>query len=65
VSTFYLSNVEDYLRMNGTWDAFCRNVASLPLETGSQFISSSAGGPRPRVGPSWTGSIDALTRPCR
>jgi hypothetical protein len=65
VSTFYLSNVEDYLRMSGTWDAFCRNVASLPLDARSQFISSSAGGARPRVGPSWTGPIDALTRPCR
>jgi hypothetical protein len=65
VSTFYLSNVEDYLRLNGTWDAFCRNVASLPLDPGSQFISSSAREKRPRVGPSWLGSIDALTRPCR
>jgi hypothetical protein len=65
VTTFYLSNVEDYLRLNGTWDAFCRNVASLPVDARSLFISSSAGEPRPRVGPSWIGTLDALTRPCR
>ena len=38
VSVFYLSNVEDYLRLNGSWDAFCRNVTSLPVGVGSQFI---------------------------
>ena len=67
VSTFYLSNVQDYLRQNGTWDAFCRNVASLPQDAGSQFISSSTATvpPRPQVGTSWTGTLDALTRPCR
>jgi len=65
VSTFYLSNVEDYLRLAGSWDAFCRNVASLPVDARSQFISSSAGASRPRVGPSWTGALDALTKPCR
>jgi hypothetical protein len=36
VSAFYLSNVEDYLY--GRWDVFCRNVAALPLDTGSTFI---------------------------
>jgi hypothetical protein len=65
VSTFYLSNVEDYLRMNGTWNAFCRNVASLPVDARSQFISASAGGTRPRVGASWTRSIESLIQPCR
>ena len=42
VSVFYFSNVEDYLRLSGSWNAFCRNVASLPVDARSQFISSSA-----------------------
>ena len=41
VSAFYLSNVEQYL---GSWDTFCRNVASLPLDEHSTFIRSSQGG---------------------
>jgi hypothetical protein len=31
ISAFYLSNVEQYLRQDGIWDDFCRNVATLPL----------------------------------
>lgn len=31
VMAFYLSNVEDYLPMGGTWEKFCSSVASLPL----------------------------------
>ena len=50
---------------NGTWEAFCRNVASLPVDARSQFISSSAGGARPRVGLSWTGAIETITARCR
>jgi hypothetical protein len=65
VSTFYLSNVEDYLRLNGGWNEFCHNVALLPLDARSEFISSSAGGSRPRVGPSVAGSIHAITARCR
>jgi hypothetical protein len=41
VSAFYLSNVEQYL---GSWDTFCRNVASLPLDGHSTFIRSAQGG---------------------
>jgi hypothetical protein len=40
VSAFYLSNVEQYLRQNGVWDAFCRNVTTLPLDDSSTFIRS-------------------------
>jgi hypothetical protein len=37
VTAFYLSNVEWYL--NGdTWDSFCANVATLPLDEKSTFI---------------------------
>ena len=44
VSAFYLSNVEQYLYQDGKWDAFCRNVAALPLDGGSTFIRSASGG---------------------
>ena len=40
VSAFYLSNVEQYLRQNGVWDNFCRNVSTLPLDDSSTFIRS-------------------------
>lgn len=44
VSVFYLSNVEQYLRQQGTWTAFCGNVASLPLAPWGRFVRSQAGG---------------------
>ncbi len=44
VGAFYLSNVEQYLVQDGIWDAFCRNVAALPLDTSSTFIRSQNGG---------------------
>jgi hypothetical protein len=44
VSAFYLSNVEQYLYGDGKWQAFCGNVAALPLDEGSTFIRSSSGG---------------------
>jgi hypothetical protein len=44
VSAFYLSNVEQYLSQDGKWDAFCRNVATLPLDASSTFIRSASGG---------------------
>lgn len=46
VSAFYLSNVEMYLQQDRLWDAFCRNVAALPLEAASTFIRSYRGGGR-------------------
>jgi hypothetical protein len=44
VQAFYLSNVEQYLYQDGKWEAFCRNVAALPLDAGSTFIRSTSGG---------------------
>src|SRR5215472_5163956 len=44
VSAFYLSNVEMYLEQDGIKDVFCRNVASLPLDSSSTFIRSVRGG---------------------
>ena len=43
VGAFYLSNVEQYLNQDGKWQAFCRNVATLPLDASSTFIRSSSG----------------------
>jgi hypothetical protein len=40
VSVFYVSNVEQYLRQEGTWPRFCANVAALPLDGTSAFIRS-------------------------
>jgi hypothetical protein len=44
VSVFYLSNVEQYLRQDSKWEAFCANVASMPLDGSSTFIRSIRGG---------------------
>ena len=44
VSVFYLSNVEQYLRQDGIWDAFCANAATLPIDKSSVFIRSERGG---------------------
>jgi len=40
VTTFYLSNVEQYLFMDGVQSKFYRNVESLPLDATSTFIRS-------------------------
>jgi hypothetical protein len=44
VSAFYLSNVEQYLNMDGLWLTFCSNVATLPLDDSSRFIRSQRNG---------------------
>lgn len=44
VTAFYLSNVEQYLYQDSKWTAFCRNVATLPLDASSTFIRSSSRG---------------------
>lgn len=50
VSAFYLSNVEQYLNMDGIWMDFCRNAATLPIDESSQFIRSYRGGGGPGFG---------------
>jgi hypothetical protein len=53
VSVYYVSNVEQYLFQDGLFDAFVRNVASLPLDETSTFIRSVSrrfGYPGPFVG---------------
>jgi hypothetical protein len=44
VSTFYASNVEQYLYQNGIWDRFCGSAATLPLDAKSLLIRSRRGG---------------------
>jgi hypothetical protein len=43
VSAFYVSNVEEYLKRDGTWKTFCANVTSLPVDATSTFIRSVRG----------------------
>jgi len=43
VATFYLSNVEQYLfQQNDDWSRFYANVATLPTDSSSMFIRSTA-----------------------
>ncbi len=52
VTTFYTSNVEQYLFQDGAWGRFRDNVASMPVDATSTFIRScfnsctQPGGPR-------------------
>jgi hypothetical protein len=66
VGAFYLSNVEQYLHQDGKWQAFCRNVAALPLDATSTFIRSTSGrGAGFGVGfVSSLGAMTAETRSC-
>jgi hypothetical protein len=60
VAAFYLSNVEQYLVQDGIWDAFCRNVATLPLDASSTFIRSQNGGGGGRGG--FVNSLGAMAQ---
>jgi len=40
VTTFYSSNVEQYLFQDGIWDEFAENLAALPADSSSTFIRS-------------------------
>ena len=44
VSAFYLSNVEQYLRLERVWGSFCGNAARLPVDDASMFIRAGRGG---------------------
>jgi hypothetical protein len=61
VSAFYLSNVEQYLYQDGKWDAFCRSVATLPLDASSTFIRSSNGGGGFGRGGGFVSSLGAIS----
>ena len=66
VGAFYLSNVEQYLAQDGKMTAFCRSVATLPLDATSTFIRSTSGrGNGFGVGfLSSLGSISSETKAC-
>jgi hypothetical protein len=63
VTAFYLSNVEQYLYQDGKWDAFCRSVSTLPLDSSSTFIRSESGraGGFGRFGPGFVSSLGQIT----
>ena len=64
VGAFYLSNVEQYLRREGSWTNFCANAATLPLDSASVFIRSERGSdPGGWYGAGGVGSIGTYTRP--
>jgi hypothetical protein len=42
VQAFYVSNVEQYLFQDGLFEAFARNVATLPVDASSRIIRSVA-----------------------
>jgi hypothetical protein len=52
VTTFYVSNVEEYIQSPlQTWAAYCRNIATLPINTSSTFIRFGRGGRGSFLGP--------------
>jgi hypothetical protein len=67
VTAFYLSNVEQYLHQDFIWDAFCANVASMPLDEHSTFIRSTVGGRNFGFGTGFTNYLGPMrdeTRRC-
>jgi hypothetical protein len=44
VSAFYVSNVEQYLRLERVWGSFCGNASRLPVDESSTFIRAGRGG---------------------
>ena len=44
ITAFYLSNVEQYLYQDQIWNAFCANVAAMPLDASSTFIRTAQNG---------------------
>jgi len=44
ISTFYTSNVEQYLRQDGIFGSFCASSATLPMDAKSVFVRSARAG---------------------
>jgi hypothetical protein len=57
VSAFYVSNVEQYLRVERIWGAFCGNAARLPIDDTSIFIRAGRGGRYARGGTAMTAEL--------
>jgi hypothetical protein len=52
VTTFYVSNVEEYIQSPAyTWAAYCQNINALPINASSTFIRFGRGGRGSYLGP--------------
>lgn len=61
VSAFYVSNVEQYLRVERVWGAFCGNAARLPIDDKSVFIRAGHGGRYGRGGTALTLELTSMS----
>ena len=60
VSAFYVSNVEQYLRVERVWGTFCGNAARLPIDDASTFIRAGRGGRYARGGTALTHELTSM-----
>ena len=60
VSAFYVSNVEQYLRVERVWGSFCGNAARLPIDDASTFIRAGRGGRYARGGTALTHELTSI-----
>ena len=60
VSAFYVSNVEQYLRVERNWGSFCGNAARLPIDDASTFIRAGRGGRVARGGTALTHELTSI-----
>jgi hypothetical protein len=60
VSAFYVSNVEQYLRVERVWGSFCGNAARLPIDDASTFIRAGRGGRYARGGTALTHELTSM-----
>lgn len=60
VSAFYVSNVEQYLRVERVWGSFCGNAARLPIDDSSTFIRAGRGGRYARGGTALTHELTSM-----
>src|SRR5262249_34505654 len=52
VTAFHVSNVEEYIRSpQSVWSGYCRNLATLPVNTSSTFIRFGRSGRGSFLGP--------------
>jgi hypothetical protein len=61
VTTFYTSNVEQYLFQSRVWDAFARNLAALPLDPTSTLLRSCFNQCRMPIGARSVTLLDSMT----
>lgn len=63
VSTFYTSNVQQYLIQDGIWNTFCASAATLPMDGTSTMIRSQRGGFSGAVVPEGGFRLELLSLP--